>query len=91
VPRNFFWDKLVSSDAGRFRDYLFERGMASSSVKRIFSTVRAIMNLVIREQGLDRSNVFSGTFIPADTRTTKKKANSLRSTDKDTTRMLRSR
>jgi len=30
------------SDAGRFRDYLFNRGMYSSSVKRVFSSVRAV-------------------------------------------------
>jgi len=52
------------SDAGRFRDYLFERGMSSSSVKRVFSSVRAVINLAIREQGLSINNAFSGTFIP---------------------------
>ena len=54
------------SDAGRFRDYLFARGMSSSSVKRVFSSVRAVINLAIREQGLSVTNVFSGTFIPDD-------------------------
>ena len=54
------------SDAGRFRDYLFHRGMSSSSVKRVFSSVRAVINLAIREQGLSITNVFSGTFIPDD-------------------------
>ena len=54
------------SDAGRFRDYLFDRGMSSSSVKRVFSSVRAVINLAIREQGLTINNVFSGTFIPDD-------------------------
>ena len=29
---------LEVSDAGRFRDYLFDRGMSSSSVKRVFSS-----------------------------------------------------
>ena len=52
------------SDAGRFRDYLFDRGMSSSSVKRVFSSVRAVINLAIREQGLSINNVFSGSFIP---------------------------
>ena len=42
---------LEISDAGRFRDYLFDRGMSSSSVKRVFSSVRAVINLAIREQG----------------------------------------
>ena len=62
-------DSLTSlevSDAGRFRDYLFQRGMSSSSVKRVFSSVRAVINLAIREHGLSVTNVFSGTFIPDD-------------------------
>jgi hypothetical protein len=33
---------LEISDAGRFRDYLFSKGMSSSSVKRVFSSVRAL-------------------------------------------------
>ena len=53
-------------DAGRFRDHLFSRGMYSSSVKRIFSSVNATVNMAIRERGLNISNVFSGTFIPED-------------------------
>ena len=62
-------DSLTSlevSDAGRFRDYLFEHGMSSSSVKRFFSSVRAVINLAIREHGLSVTNFFSGTFIPDD-------------------------
>ena len=62
-------DSLTSievSDAGRFREYLFEHGMSSSSVKRVFSSVRAVINLAISEHGLSAINVFSGTFIPDD-------------------------
>jgi integrase len=40
--------------------------MSSSSVKRVFSSVRAIMNLAIKEHGLAMTNVFNGTFIPED-------------------------
>ena len=29
-------DKITSKDAGLFRDYLFDRGMSSSSIKRVF-------------------------------------------------------
>ena len=57
---------IEMSDAGRFRDHLFDRGMSSSPVKRVFSSVRAVINLAIREQGLSINNVFSGTFIPND-------------------------
>ena len=57
---------LEMSDAGRFRDYLFNKGLSSSSVKRVFSSVRAVVNIAIKEHGLPASNVFSGTFIPDD-------------------------
>ena len=40
--------------------------MSASSVKRVFSSVRAVINLAIRESGLSVHNVFSGTFIPDD-------------------------
>ena len=63
---------LVSSDAGKFRDYLFDRGMASASVKRVISSVRAILNIAIKEYGLERPNIFKGTFIPADGQTKKR-------------------
>jgi len=65
-------DEITSKDAGRFRDYLFDRGMSSSSINRIFSTVRAVINLSIKEHGLDWSNVFSGTYIPDDSRSAKR-------------------
>jgi len=57
---------LEPVDAGRFRDFFFGRGMSSSSVKRVFSSVRAIINLAIKEHGLAMTNVFNGTFIPQD-------------------------
>ena len=57
---------LKPADAGLFRDFLFNRGMSSSSVKRVFSSVRAIMNLAIKEHGLAMTNVFNGTFTPED-------------------------
>jgi len=57
---------LEISDVGRFRDYLFARGMSSSSVKQVFSSVKLIVNLAIKEKGLTVTDVFSGTFIPDD-------------------------
>ena len=63
---------LAPSDAGKFRDYLFNRGMASASVKRVISSVRAVLNIAIKEYGLKRPNVFKGTFIPADAQTKKR-------------------
>ena len=56
---------LDIADAGKFRDFLFDRGLSSSSVRRVFSSVRSVINLSIREQGLNITNVFSGTYIPS--------------------------
>ena len=41
--------------------------MTVRTVKRVFSSVRSIINLSIREKGLSCSNAFSGTFFPEET------------------------
>ncbi len=38
--------------------------MSSSSVTCVFSSVRAPINLAVKEYGLSVTKVFSGTFIP---------------------------
>ena len=38
--------------------------MTVSTVKRVFGSIRAIINLVMREHGIEGSNAFSGTFMP---------------------------
>ncbi len=53
-----------SSEAAQFRDWCLEQGMTVSTVKRVFGSVRAIINLVMREHGIEGSNAFSGTFMP---------------------------
>jgi len=58
--------EIEMSEAGRFRNHLFARGVSSPSVKRVFSSVRAIVNLAIREKGIAVSDVFIGTYIPED-------------------------
>ena len=54
------------SDASVFRDHLFDKGMSSASVRRVFASVKSIINLAIREHGLNCTNVFAGAFIPDD-------------------------
>ncbi len=54
----------ASSDAAKFRDHLFDRGLSSSSIKRMFSSIRSIVNLVISEHGLDAKNAFARTYMP---------------------------
>ena len=51
------------SDGGRFRDWLTEKGLAFSSVKRVFSTIRAITNLAVAEHGLDIRSPFANCFV----------------------------
>ena len=53
-----------SIDASKFRDWLIEQGMSLSTVKRVFSSVKAIINLTIQEHGLDINNPFSKTYMP---------------------------
>ena len=40
----------------------------TSSIKRIFSTIRAVFNLTIQEQGLGCSNAFANTYLTSDER-----------------------
>jgi integrase len=53
-----------SLDAARFRDSLFQRGLSSSSVRRAFASIRSVINLSIKEYGLEWSNAFAKTYIP---------------------------
>ena len=54
----------ATSEAGQFRDWCLEKGMNINSVKRVFASIRSIINLNIREYGLDGTNAFSGTYMP---------------------------
>ena len=53
-----------SSDGAKFRDWLIEQGMSINTVKRVFSSVRSIVNIIISYEGLDCSNGFAGTYFP---------------------------
>ena len=59
-------------DAANFRDWLIDQGMARDTIKRVFGSVRSIINLAIKEQGLGCQNAFSGTFMPDGLRVTKR-------------------
>ena len=51
-------------DAGKVRDALIGRGLAVLSVRRSFTTIKAIINLAIAEQGLAIRNPFSAIYMP---------------------------
>jgi integrase len=53
-----------SVDAGKVRDALIDRGLAVLSVRRSFTTIKAIINLSIAEHGLDIRNPFSAIYMP---------------------------
>lgn len=60
-------------DGADFRDHLLAKGLLSSSVWRVFSTVKAVINLCISEHGLKISNPFGGVFIPEGDLETKRR------------------
>ena len=62
-------NKLEIKDGGVFRDYLFKKELSSSSIKRVFSSVKSIINFNIKEYGINIHNPFSGTYIPDDNKT----------------------
>ena len=55
-----------SNEAAKFRDWCMDKGMGIKTVKRVFSSIRAIINLAIAEEGLDCSNASSRTYFPDD-------------------------
>jgi integrase len=56
-------DTFARSDANAFRDYLKGRGLSKDSISRNFTNVRAIINFVLREEGLQPTGVFSGVYL----------------------------
>ena len=52
------------SDASEFHDWLVDKGLTVVSTKRVFATIKLIINLTISEHGLNCNNSFSRTFMP---------------------------
>ena len=52
----------LRTDATKFRDYLFAKGLNGASVSRVFGTVRAVINLALSEFGLAIVNPFSNVY-----------------------------
>ncbi len=55
-------DLYTKADANAFRDALISRGLAGSSLTRVFGTVRAVTNFAASEQGLTLNNSFAGVY-----------------------------
>ena len=56
--------EMRKTHGGQFRDHLVEQGLSASSINRVFSSVKAVLNLAIREWDIDSANPLVGTFIP---------------------------
>ncbi len=52
----------TKADANAFRDDLIKRGLAGSSITRIFGTVRSVINFAASEIGIDLSNPFGKVY-----------------------------
>lgn len=55
-------EAYTKADANAFRDALIARGLAGSSMTRVFGTVRAVTNFAASEQGLSMNNPFAGVY-----------------------------
>ena len=55
-----------SNEAAQFRDWCTDKGMGIKTVKRVFSSKRAIVNQAIAKEGLDCSNTFVKPYFPDD-------------------------
>ena len=54
----------ASSEAGKLRDVLLDRGLAVTSIKRMFGSVKAIINLAMAEHGIEGRNPFASIYMP---------------------------
>lgn len=52
----------TKADANRFRDTLISKGLAGSSITRIFGTVRAVFNFAVAEEGLQTTSPFANVY-----------------------------
>ena len=61
-------DAYQRSDANAFREYLRSRSLSSESIARTISNVRAVINFVSKEEGLQPSLAFSGVYLGEPTK-----------------------
>jgi integrase len=59
----------ASSEAGKLRDALLDKGLAVTSIKRMFGSIKAIINLAMAEHGIEGRNPFTSIYMPDETTT----------------------
>ena len=66
-------DQYTSADAAKLRDWFISRGLGSASVPRNFGSIKAVINFVIVERGLNCGNPFNGVCLHVDKAAKKRK------------------
>ena len=56
-----------TADAGKLRTWLLDKELTIASIRRVFGTIRSIINLTISEYGLSCNNGFSRIYMPDET------------------------
>jgi hypothetical protein len=54
----------ASSEASKLREVLLDKGLAVTSIKRMFGSVKTIINLAMAEHGIERRNPFASIYMP---------------------------
>jgi integrase len=71
-------DQYTSADAAKLRDFFVAKGLALASIRRNFGSIKAVINFIILEQGLNCSNPFNGVYLYSDTTSVKRKPVSIK-------------
>jgi integrase len=58
---------ISTKDATKYRDWLIKKGLKMSSLHRYYSGVRAVINFIISESGLEIRNPLIGVYLPPKT------------------------
>ena len=67
-------DQYNSKDATILREWLLNKGLSNSSLQRVFSGIKAVINFVTLEQGLECQNAFAKVYLPSNTHAKKRHA-----------------
>ena len=67
-------DQYTSKDATILREWLINKGLSNSSLQRVFSGIKAVINFVTLEQGLECQNAFAKVYLPSNTGAKKRHA-----------------
>jgi integrase len=67
-------DQYTSKDATVLREWLIKKGLSNSSLQRVFSGIKAVINFVTLEHGLECQNAFAKVYLPSNTDAKKRHA-----------------